>query len=293
MAKQTILTEIGTGEVIYPQTLASLVKTADGGNVDEGLEKAKFKVFVDMWNARCVTSSSNGVNIIRRNTFGRYNEETGFFELNGLTDITYEQAIEIMRVPDVAVGTDINITLSYSRARTLFPISTGFAAMLKGAFSMMPNLEVIRVINYYIANNGADPDTYPINTTSTRDIFAQAPELREVKGILKLNGGDDMGVHFYGALGSSHKLETIWLQGICLNMKLLNCESIRRECWAYMIEYAVNTKSITITVHADVYAKLTGDTTNEAAAALTAEELAQWQQVLADAVAKNISFATT
>ena len=51
MAKQTILTERGTGEVMYPQTLASLVHTADGGNVEEGLEKAKFALFVDMWNS--------------------------------------------------------------------------------------------------------------------------------------------------------------------------------------------------------------------------------------------------
>lgn len=59
-----------------------------------------------------------------------------------------------------------------------------------------------------------------------------------------------------------------------------------------MNTWAQGTTQITITVHPSVYAKLTGDTTNEAAAALTPEELAQWQQVLTDAVAKNISFAT-
>ena len=59
-----------------------------------------------------------------------------------------------------------------------------------------------------------------------------------------------------------------------------------------LVSLAANTAAITITVHPDVYAKLTGDTTNEAAAALTPEELAAWQQVLADAVDRNISFAT-
>lgn len=48
----------------------------------------------------------------------------------------------------------------------------------------------------------------------------------------------------------------------------------------------------TITVHADVFAKLTGDTTNPAVAALTPAELAQWQQILSAATAKNISFTT-
>jgi hypothetical protein len=48
----------------------------------------------------------------------------------------------------------------------------------------------------------------------------------------------------------------------------------------------------TITVHADVYAKLTGDTTNSAAAALTEDELSQWQALLTTATSKNITFAT-
>ena len=60
---------------------------------------------------------------------------------------------------------------------------------------------------------------------------------------------------------------------------------------SYMVANAANTATITITVHPDVYAKLTGDTTNAAAATLTEEEAAAWQQVLADANVKNISFA--
>lgn len=47
----------------------------------------------------------------------------------------------------------------------------------------------------------------------------------------------------------------------------------------------------TITVHADVFAKLTGDTTNEAAAALTDEEKTAWAAVLTAATSKYISFA--
>lgn len=79
MAKPTILTERGTGEVMYPQTLASLVKTADGGNVDKGLEKAKLARFDDEWTAAGGTVIESGV------TYG----------LNGLNDLTYKEAIEI------------------------------------------------------------------------------------------------------------------------------------------------------------------------------------------------------
>lgn len=60
----------------------------------------------------------------------------------------------------------------------------------------------------------------------------------------------------------------------------------------YLVTHAANTSPITVTVHPDVYAKLTGDTTNAAAAALTSDELAQWMALVTTANSKNISFAT-
>lgn len=61
----------------------------------------------------------------------------------------------------------------------------------------------------------------------------------------------------------------------------------------YLVDNAANTTAITVTVAADTYAKLNGDTSNAAAAALTPEELAQWTQLKADATEKNIAFATS
>lgn len=51
------------------------------------------------------------------------------------------------------------------------------------------------------------------------------------------------------------------------------------------------TGSMVITLHADTYAKICGDTDNDAAAELTAQELAQWTSLPAAAGAKNITFA--
>ena len=59
-----------------------------------------------------------------------------------------------------------------------------------------------------------------------------------------------------------------------------------------MIDNAVSAAAITVTVHPDVFAKLTGDTSNAAAAALPEEELALWTQALDAAMKKNITFAT-
>lgn len=255
MAKETILKEKGTGEVMYPRTMASLVRTASGHNVDEALEIAKFRVFVDLWNARCVVCSSTDPNRIKQNTFGRYNEETGFFELNGLTDITYEEAVEIMNVPDTMCSADVaNWNYQYSRARTFFPIKGGIQAHRGALIMQVPNLEVVRLVNYYIVNNGADPDTYPQIVSHTRNMFYLCPRLREVKGVIKPVSTDDVNVHFYDTWGPA--LETLWVQGICLPVQLHRCPKLRLECIAYMVEYAANTKEIEIMLHPDVFALL-------------------------------------
>lgn len=236
-------------------------------------EELKKDLFVDMWNARCVVCSSNYAPFIRRNTFGQYNEETGFFELNGLTDVTYEQAVEIMRVPDVALSNPTNGILAYSRARTFFPIIVNNS--LSGICNCMANAEVIRIVDYYIVNNGADPETSPISIAYTGDAFNQCWKLREIKGILKLGINDNNNKHFGGsALIRSDKLETIWLQNLCLDASLKACASLRAECVAYMVEHAANTKAITITLHPTAYARVT-------------------DELFALAAAKNITFATT
>ena len=76
-----------------------------------------------------------------------------------------------------------------------------------------------------------------------------------------------------------------------VNAYLQDCPKLSLASVEYIASHS--SAGVTITVHPDVYAKLTGDTTNAAAASLTADVLAQWQQILADAMAKNISFATT
>ena len=69
-------------------------------------------------------------------------------------------------------------------------------------------------------------------------------------------------------------------------------KSISLSSMQYMVNNSTATSTITVTVHPDVYAKLTGDTTNAAAASLTSDELAQWTALVTTANSKNISFAT-
>ena len=79
---------------------------------------------------------------------------------------------------------------------------------------------------------------------------------------------------------------------LCNNFDIPSLKSISLSSMQYMVNNSTATSSITVTVHPDVYAKLTGDTTNAAAAALTSDELAQWTALATTANSKNISFAT-
>ena len=89
------------------------------------------------------------------------------------------------------------------------------------------------------------------------------------------------------------KLVTLDISNLKISLDLSKCPLINLASWQGLVSRAANTDAITVTVHADVYAKLTGDTTNAAAAALSADELAQWQALVATAAAKQITFATT
>lgn len=219
------------------------------------------QLFIDQFNARCVVCSSTSSSNIAKNTFGRYNEDTGFFELNGLTDITYEQAVEIMKVPNVTGHNTSDVPnrfLNFNLARTLFPFKSGSNTTMYALFMYMPNLEVVYITNYYITNNGQDIDTFLQLLNNTREMFYIVPKLREVRGVLKLSTGDAQGVHFYNC--SAPALETIWLQNLCLDINhFKNFPKLKTECIAYMVEHAGNTKAITITLHPNVYAQLTDE----------------------------------
>lgn len=91
-------------------------------------------------------------------------------------------------------------------------------------------------------------------------------------------------------------LEDVNLKGLRNNIRMRGCPKLSLATMQYLVDNASTAitaeKPVVVTVHADVFAKLTGDTTNEAAAALTDDEKTAWAAVLTAATSKYISFAT-
>lgn len=229
---------------------------------------AKMRLFCDMFNAAA-------------GTYGYARIVDGEFdcELNGLK-LTYEEAMEIYSscislCGRTAAYTMYNALMSNKKIRTTMPLCSTVDYTWQSAFHGCTNLEIIQVRPMTIC-------------TGATNAFNGCTKLREIRGPfnmfnLKLIVGGFVGCE---------SLEYIEFVHLNQNISFAPCPKITVDCVRYWINKRLNTNTFTITVHADVYAKLTGDTSNEAAAALSAEELAAWQKVCTDAAAKNISFAS-
>lgn len=222
-------------------------------------ENAKRQVFIDMWNDAC-------------GEYGTYNPDTGFFELNEITDITYEQAIAIMNAGKPSY--DGNHSRYFkTKIRTHLPLlHEGYSHYATGIkMFAWSSIEAVNGINIY-------PGSY---------FFEVNPGLHTIIGPLLCTTASP--VNCFTNCDSLRKIQMVIGSGLIV---LKGSPLIDLESWNYIIEHKQNpaTNISTIQVHPNVYAKLTGDTSKAAAAALTAEELAQWMALVETASSKNISF---
>lgn len=106
----------------------------------------------------------------------------------------------------------------------------------------------------------------------------------------------DSSLSWHTAFSRCAELESFQIKELRHNLNLKESPKLSLATMQYLVDNASTAitaeKPVVVTVHADVFAKLTGDTTNEAAAALTDDEKTAWGAVLTAATSKYISFAT-
>lgn len=136
-------------------------------------------------------------------SYGKYNETTGFFELNGFTDIGYNEALEIDRL---AINPRECNNISYwfmnlaQNCRTLFPLySVGYTYISANeAFRSCPSLQLIRFVEgnkkanlqlaaaYAMFDNCRELETIDVRiifstkTADTSNMFRSCNKLKEV-----------------------------------------------------------------------------------------------------------------
>lgn len=239
---------------------------------------AKKKVFIDMWNAACTINGKQ---------WGWYDEAADDFLIypdfrngEGL-HLTYEQAVKCYVVSRKDVAGQVKDVFFYIKdAEVIALLPMRCARTITGEQTMM-GVSNVRAVALVSAGGT------PVPVSSLTNTFNDCKALEEIYGKIHITGKVIGGV-FYGC----SKLREITLWSQASNFSVAGSPLLSLASFRHMLTRSDNSVAITITVHPDCYAKMTGDTSNAAAAALTEEEAAQWQQLLTDAVAKNITFAT-
>lgn len=226
-------------------------------------EEFKKDLFIDIWNTVC-------------GSYGKYDpinapDEEHPFLLNDIY-LTYEQAL--MCYKGYCNNTDQSEAYSSVAAISNIPMSSQWSGTYTRFAQNNTALQTVVIPRVQVG--------------SLMNAFYGCTNLRNcyIKSMINVTSVSDMFVKCY-------KLENLKMKILNFNLNLSYSPLLTSESFRYMISNAGNTSAVTITVHPDVYAKLTGDTTNATAAALSEEELAEWMALLSLATEKNIQFATT
>lgn len=177
--------------------------------------------------------------------------------------LTYEEAVLIAAESMVRATP---ITSRVMEGRTNFePLYTGGSEEFSNFRA--ENAEILRL-------HSAPFKTYP---TRFINWLLNAPELKSIIGNFDLT-------YFTGVTASSFGcplLKDVHFKGLKSGLDIRHLKSISLASLTYLVNNAANgATAITVTVHAEVYAKLTD------------EAQADWFALLTSATAKNISFAT-
>lgn len=212
----------------------------------------------------------------------KFNEATGYYELNGLTDITEEQMAQIyndsMRFPKNSPY--IAGCYSSSKARTLFrstlsAIISANTSLCYEVFFSSKNLE-------YVALSA---DKIGRSCSLLVYTFAFSGKLRKIDFPMSV-----IDTSFNNTFKGCELLEHVLISDFrggklsFIDSPRLNYTSLR-----WLVDKAKNTTEETVTVHATTYGYLTGMTPPSEQVGGTSE---QWAQLMADAAARKISFAT-
>ena len=236
-----------------------------------------------------ITTSTAALHKIYESYGAVYNKSTGYWELNGLTDLTEEEMYDIwlwthniINQPDLAQAfhnAPIRTTFSHPSCSVY---RQGPGTSLNQAAYSCKFLEIFHVTSL--------PDgSIKITGSSSRachNAFNNCLRLREITDIL------DVSVNTPDLLSAAFnlcaKLSKVRIKGLRQDVSFEHSPLLSYESLNYIVTSAANTSAITITVHPTTYGYLTGTAQPTAEVGGTTEE---WQALVTSAQGKQISFA--
>lgn len=216
-----------------------------------------------------------------------FNENTGYFEMNGLTNLSYREMQKSYYLKDLLnyyTGGDLFMYYSASGKavlRTLFPrVIYAFGGIGGSYFRLMDNIETLAIRPLSVAN----PIVAFQNAANLGYMFYNGQKnLKEIFGILRAQANTSFAQTSFQAM---YSLERIWIDQLHSNIWFSGSPRLSLESVVYMVSHATNTTAITITLHATAYARCQADTTEYTYNSQT------YTGILAYASAKNITIAS-
>lgn len=173
-----------------------------------------------------------------------WNEKTGFYELNGLLDITEREMLTIYVVTSSSCASKETYRFTSINFRTNFPeISRRVTTSLEICYHSNPQLEVCNTSRIEHIENL----TYA---------FGLCPKLRKIIGTLAIDLITAQGKVTNAFIGCTSLYE-VFIKYAKLSISLSDSPALNRESILYFINNAANTTPITLTLHADAAARLT------------------------------------
>ena len=203
------------------------------------------------------TPSGDPMHYMYETAGATWNAETGYWEMNGLTDLTTED------IRNSYIFANMDNANWYFRCTYRSIIRTNFWSLgnlvtisdATSAFEYCKGLETVRI-----------ESPTPYNTQGTRfrnmqSMFKYDIKLRNVIGKIRM---DLMPLVVQCFTGCTN-LENIQLSELKSNISFEYCENLSKDAILYMIDNSTATSPITITLHATAYAMATADADIQAA----------------------------
>lgn len=187
-----------------------------------------------------------------------FNESTGYFELNGLTDLSYE---EMKAIYTVSGGTTFGLKdrtgiYAFVKTRTVLPLygsgQAAFVYNITNAFYRSgKNNTGVEVIGMNVRSDTTDKTFYIANQGLT-NVFYECYLLRKIDGIINLYSVTTAPTTPFK---NCYSLEDVNLYKLKTSISFAESPNLSKASLLYMINNEATTGAITITLHASVYAK--------------------------------------
>lgn len=182
--------------------------------------------------------------------------KAGYWYLNGLGDITNEQMRVIFietnnflaTIQSTAVGYYSQMLSRVNLPLQEYKITLGrLRVSYTDGFRSCPNLEAIVLPEY---RNGTQPQ-YCFRPTNIQTMFAYDGVLKHISGLINLVSCENSSEPFVRCF----ELRVVKLYAIKLNINISDSPKLTSKSILYMIQNEAATSAITITLHADAYAR--------------------------------------